>query len=126
MRTGLLVLAMMVTGCEEGFIIGEPGPIDCDAMVVFSVNIDVEDSLGAPMEDASGMYRANGGAEVECAPGISRSQLMCGADEDGEIEVTVSAPDMVSVTESFTVQMADECHVDPVSATIVLDYVEEG
>lgn len=126
MRTGLLVLAMMVTGCEEGFIIGEPEPIDCDTMVVFSVIIDVEDSLGAPVEDASGMYRVNGGAEVECSRGVSGSQLVCGDDDDGEIEVTVSAPDMVSVTESFTVQMADECHVDPVSATIVLDYVEEG
>lgn len=81
----------------------------CTDDLRYSLSITVVDADGAAVTDATGVYSVDGGPQADCQ-GAFEGKVTCGAEGDGEISVTISAPGFED--HSFTEAVAaDECHV---------------
>lgn len=94
------------------------GPV-CTAEVVASVQVNLADAGGAPLEDPAVTYQVGGGAESACTSSDGTSWL-CGEDEVGSITVrgTASGHEAAEVTVAVA-QDAAGCHA--VTETVDLE-----
>lgn len=109
-------LALLVA-CEER--------ADCTLEARASVTLTVQDAAGNALTDATATYTVHGTTAPCEAITDGGNTLVCGWETPGEFVITASAPGFEDKSISVDVWQDDEeCHVDGVAQTIVLDPVE--
>lgn len=111
MRTLLLPLVLLLTGCPAG--------LNCTTEARVSVTVTVTDSAGVIADDATVSYDSDDGTGLACDEG-SGGSWACGYEVDGEITVHAEAPGLLPGSQTVTVT-SDECHVISQSMTLALD-----
>lgn len=85
--------------------------VDCTDLAALSVSVLVEDIDGQPVDGVTMTYTPDGEQPVDCEPLLLDGKTWgCGHEVEGLVEIRVSAPGYVDVTETVDVP-ADECHV---------------
>jgi hypothetical protein len=116
MRTVVLALALALPACGDG----TPDALDaCTTEARASVQIEVFDTDGAPIDEATATYTVDGGDPQDCFVALP-GEVVCGFELTGAFSVTVAAPGYASATVEATVEPG-ECHVE----TAVLDVTLE-
>jgi hypothetical protein len=91
----------------------------CTEEALFSVDVTVVDSAGAPVTDATLKYSVDGGSESDCSHVFQTdNSYSCGVEQAGHFVITATRG---AVTQTAAVDVTEgECHVVPVSKTITL------
>ena len=105
--TALTAAAIGLTGCERI----EYG---CTDIMMWSIELSLEDEAGTPVADAV-VSVTNGSVTEDCSTG-SDGIYYCGGEMAGELTISMQASGFGSEELDVTVE-ADECHVIPESLT---------
>ncbi len=99
---GLLVL----TACPT-----EPDPADCTLLSPWAVTVKIVTADGGPLEEATAIYRLDGGEWFDCEQQLG-DVVSCGYMDEGRYEVVVDALGYGEDTLSIDVS-ADTCGMQP-------------
>lgn len=105
-------LLLALTACETELQ-------SCDTMAYASLQIDLTDPEGAPVEAANVQFSVDGGSLQDCY--ATEGTYTCGWETVGEFVVHIQADGLEPVEETFTVEAHDVCHVDTQFAEIQLE-----
>ncbi len=111
-----LALLACLPGCELA------GPVACTEEARASVQVTLEDDLGAFPNGVSVTMQPAGQDEVPCSDfGNTTGEVVCGYEIEGDITVRATAPGHGPAEQTVTVGRTDDgCHVVTERVTLVL------
>ena len=113
MRTlATLVALIPLVACDDG-----GNNVDCDAMAVASVQVEVVDDQGDPVPDATGSFTTQAGLSGDCES--LSGELVCGWEVGGTMDITIRADGFVDAEEQVDIEEG-ECHVVTEFLTVAL------
>ena len=94
----------------------------CDNVAVGSVTVSVVDSAGNPVAPESVVYSVDGSEDADCESlGGDGSEFVCGWEEDGEFDISVSTATADYSAQTTVALSLDGCHVQGEFVTVVVD-----